>query len=153
MSERTLLESSVSPITQSTDAVEGLLNSLGRPTEPLPGVVDLGSVKLVLSNKKDVYYTTTAKECSCPSFTFRGGPCKHIRKHFAEVRVVGQTMAETLAEHDRNLSKMPKSYQRLVRAAREEAESEEEPIPEEQQYKAICKPVGDVVVGPVGVPA
>jgi hypothetical protein len=124
MSERTLLESSVSPITQSTDAVEGLLNSLGRPTEPLPGVVDLGSVKLVLSNKKDVYYTVTAKECSCPSATYRGGPCKHIRKYFPEPKKAGQTMAEVLAEHDKNLHKMPKSYQRLVRAAREEAESE-----------------------------
>jgi|SRR5271157_3417050 len=92
MSERTLLESSVSPITQSTDAVEGLLNSLGRPTEPLPGVVDLDSVKLVLSNKKDVYYTVTAKECSCPSATYRGGPCKHIRKYFPEPKKAAKPM-------------------------------------------------------------
>jgi hypothetical protein len=33
-------------------------------------------------------------------------------------------MAETLADHDRNLHKMPKSYQRMVRAAREETEAE-----------------------------
>jgi hypothetical protein len=33
-------------------------------------------------------------------------------------------MAQTLEEHDRNLSKMPKSYQRMVRVAREEAEAE-----------------------------
>ena len=83
MTERTLLEGS-GCTTQSVDAVEGLLNSLGRPTEPLPSVVDLGSVKLVLSNKKDVYYTVTAKECSCPSATYRGGPCKHIRKYFPD---------------------------------------------------------------------
>lgn len=134
--------------TQSVDAVEGLLNSLGRPTEPLPGMLDLGSVKLVLSNKKDVYYTTTAKACSCPSATYRpGSTCKHIRKYFPdEVKDEprrGQTIEETLAEHDKNLHKMPKSYQRMVRAAREVAGSEEEPIPEEQRYKAICKPVGE----------
>ena len=38
------------------------------------------------------------------------------------------TMAETLAEHDRNLPKMPKSYQRMVRAAREEALEDSECI-------------------------
>ena len=135
----------VEPVTQSVQGVTALLESLGRAVEPLPDVVDLGTAKLVLSGKKDCYYTVTEKgKCSCPSATYRpGSTCKHIRKHFAENKRRGQTMAETLAEHDRNLSKMPKSYQRLVRAAREEAESEEEPIPEEQQYKSICKPVGE----------
>jgi len=123
MIERSLLDSG-SPITQSFDAVVGLLNSLGRSTEPLPEVVDLDTVKLVKSNKGDVYYTVTAKECSCPSFTYRGGPCKHQRKHFAESKRHGQTLAETLEEHDRNLHKMPKSYQRMVKVAREEAEAE-----------------------------
>jgi hypothetical protein len=113
-----------SPITQSLSAVVGLLNSLGRPIDPLPEVVDLGTVKLVQSNKKDVYYTVTAKECSCTSFVYRGGPCKHQRKHFAEDKRRGQTIAETLEEHDRNLHRMPKSYQRMVRAAREDAEAE-----------------------------
>ena len=51
--------------------------------------------------------------------------------------IVGQTMAETLADHDRNLSKMPKSYQRMVRAAREDAESE----PLELISRAGFKPV------------
>ena len=123
MIERTLLDSG-SPITQSSSAVVGLLNSLGRPTEPLPELVDLGTVKLVQSNKGDVYYTVTAKECSCPSFTYRGGPCKHQRKHFDESKRRGQTLADTLEEHDRNLHKMPKSYQRMVRAVREDAEAE-----------------------------
>ena len=113
-----------SPITQSLSAVIGLLNSLGRPKDPLPEVVDLGTVKLVRSNKGDVYYTVTTNECSCPSFTYRGWPCKHQRKHFAEDRRYGQTIAETLEEHDRNLHMMPKSYQRIVRAAREDAEAE-----------------------------
>jgi hypothetical protein len=36
----------------------------------------------------------------------------------------GQTLAETLEEHDRNLLEMPASYRRMVRMAREEAEAE-----------------------------
>jgi hypothetical protein len=36
----------------------------------------------------------------------------------------GQTLAQTLEEHDKNLHKMPKSYQRMVRAAQEDAENE-----------------------------
>ena len=39
----------------------------------------------------------------------------------------GQTIAETLEEHDRNLSKMPASYRRMVRMARQEAEAEDDP--------------------------
>ena len=124
MKMETFSVDSGSPITQSLSAVVELLNSLGRATEPLPEVVDLGTVKLVQSNRGDVYYTVTAKECSCPSFTYRGGQCKHQRKHFADSKRHGQTLAETLEEHDRNLYKMPKSYQRMVRAAREDAEAE-----------------------------
>ena len=37
-------------------------------------------------------------------------------------------MVETLAEHDRNLPKLPKSYQRMVRASREEAIEDSESI-------------------------
>lgn len=128
-------------ITQDVSAVEALAAFLNKPIDS--GVLDLGNVKMVQSNKKDVFYTVTAKECSCPSFQYRGGPCKHIRKHFAEDKLRGQTIGEVLAEADKNLHKMPKSYQRMVRAAREEAESEEEPIPEEQCYKAVCKPVDE----------
>jgi hypothetical protein len=45
-------------------------------------------------------------------------------------------MAQTLEEHDRNLHKMPKSYQRMVRMAREEAEAE----PMELIHKGGFKP-------------
>jgi hypothetical protein len=38
---------------------------------------------------------------------------------------------------------MPKSYQRMVAASREAAECEEEPIPVEQRYKAVCKPISE----------
>jgi hypothetical protein len=123
VSERTLLDSA-SPLTQDAGAVVELLKCIGRPTEPLPEFVDLGTIKLVKSNKGDVFYCVTTKECSCPSFTYRGGPCKHQRKYFAEPKPRGQTLAQTLEEHDKNLHKMPKSYQRMVRAAQEDAENE-----------------------------
>jgi len=38
------------------------------------------------------------------------------------------TMAETLEEHDRNLPNLPKSYQRMVKAAREETLDDPESI-------------------------
>jgi hypothetical protein len=138
MKMKTFSIDSGSPITQSLSAVIGLLSCLGKPTEPLPEVVDLGTVKLVQSNKGDVYYTVTAKECSCPSFVYRDGQCKHQRKHFAEDKSRrGITMAETLEQADQSMHKMPKSYQRIVRAAREDAEAE----PLELISKGGFKPV------------
>jgi hypothetical protein len=121
--ERTLLDSG-SLVTQDIATVSEMLRCLGRPQDPLPEVIDLGSVKLVRNNKRDAFYCTTEKSCSCPGFTYRGGPCKHQRKHFEESKWRGQTLAETLEEHDRNLHRMPKSYQRMVKVAREDAEAE-----------------------------
>jgi hypothetical protein len=41
---------------------------------------------LVLSNKRDAYYTTTARDCSCPAASWHPGQrCKHQRKYFPEV--------------------------------------------------------------------
>ena len=76
---------SVSPITQSIDAVKSLLAYVGRASDPLPSFLELPGERcvLVLSNKKDAYYTVTPKRCSCPSATYRPGqPCKHQRKYF-----------------------------------------------------------------------
>lgn len=82
MSEKPIL-SVASPVTQSREAVVALLKTLNRAADPLPEVVDLGAVKLVLSNKKDVFYTTTARACSCPSSVYRPGKtCKHRRAYF-----------------------------------------------------------------------
>jgi len=56
--------------------------------DPLPSVVEFAKegeesrLVLVLSNKKNAYYTVTAKACSCPAATYHQGPCKHQRKHF-----------------------------------------------------------------------
>jgi hypothetical protein len=91
MSERNLLEGRTGPITQSIDAVKALLTWKGRSTKPLPQFVEMGQedskVVLMLSNKKDSYYTKTATKCSCPAASYHHGPCKHQREYFAEVKV------------------------------------------------------------------
>lgn len=83
---KNLLEGQCGPKSQSIEAVKALLVWKGRAVDPLPEFVEIGKgenrLVLVLSNKKDVYYTTTAKDCSCPSNTFRNGICKHQRKYF-----------------------------------------------------------------------
>ena len=136
MVERALLDSR-SPITQSIEAVKSLLAYVGRSCDPLPTFLELPDKTciLVLSNKKNAYYTVTPESCSCPSATYRPGkPCKHQRRYFPEAITAGKsqihpmTMAETLEEHDRNLPKMPKSYQRMVRAAREESAEDSDSI-------------------------
>ena len=96
MSGKNLLEGRTGPVTQSLDAIKRLLAFVGRASNPLPSDVSLenGRVVLVLSNKKDAYYTVTAKACSCPAATFRhSGPCKHQRKYFAEVAVTTKPTA------------------------------------------------------------
>ena len=122
----------VDPETQSVDAVVELLKFLGRPSCPLPESVDLGSLMLVLSNKRDVYYATTRNSCSCPSaFYIHGQRCKHQRVYFPEDSAIGskrQSLEETLRQADQNLSKMPKRYQAMVLAAREASEDDPDSI-------------------------
>lgn len=91
MSGRTILKVET-PTTQSIDSVKSLLDYVGRASDPLPTDVSLegGRVVLILSNKKDAYYCTTARACSCPSAAYRPGQsCKHQRKYF------GATLAAT----------------------------------------------------------
>lgn len=85
MVEKTLLASG-SPITQRIDAVKALLAWKKVSSDPLPQEVSLdsGRLVLVLSNKKDAYYTVTAKGCSCPAATYHHGPCKHQKKYFPQ---------------------------------------------------------------------
>jgi len=33
-----------------------------------------------LESKRRGYWMSTLNECSCPSYRYRGGPCKHQRK-------------------------------------------------------------------------
>jgi len=94
MSGKNLLEGRTGPVTQSIDSVKSLLAFVGRASDPLPTDVSLKGIVLVLSNKKDVYYTVTDKACSCPSATYRGGRCKHQRKYFPQVQAA--TAAESI---------------------------------------------------------
>lgn len=76
-------------MTQSVESVKVLLAYLGRASDPLPMDVSLenGLLVLILSNKKDCYYVTTVRACSCPAQHWHPGqPCKHQRKYFAEVK-------------------------------------------------------------------
>jgi hypothetical protein len=64
MAARTILNTA-NPKTQSIDAVKALLSWRGRAVDPLPEFVELsgkdGRLMLVLNNKRDAYYTTTAR--------------------------------------------------------------------------------------------
>jgi len=100
MSGKTIYDGSVK--TQSIDSVKSLLTWKGRAVDPLPATVEFthegeeSRLVLVLSNKKDSYYATTATKCSCPSQTYRGGPCKHMRKHFPQIAKPAATEAGSL---------------------------------------------------------
>lgn len=130
-----VLMDNLAPVTQSMQAVVELLTFLGMSSE-LPAVIKLADgAQLTRSSKGDCYYYTSPKGCSCPGYTYRR-TCKHMKSlSISSSRPRGQTIAETLA--DRNLSKMPKSYQRMVRAARENAEAE----PLELIHKGGFRPV------------
>jgi hypothetical protein len=90
MNGKIILEGRTGPITQSVEAVKALLSWKKIASDPLPADVTLdnGRLVLVLSNKKDVYYTVTPSRCSCPAATYNPGTaCKHIRKHFPQEQV------------------------------------------------------------------
>lgn len=134
------------PQTQTVAAVKALLSWRGRSSDPLPQFVEMGEgdnrLVLVLSNKKDCYYVTTARECSCPARSWHPGQrCKHQRRYFAEQTIHKQSIEETLREADKNLHKMPYRYQRMVQAAREAAESDGELLldPERKPFRPFIE--------------
>lgn len=116
------------PETQTVEAVVELLKYLDRPSNPLPEIVTLADgTQLTKSSKDDCYYHTSPNGCSCPGYTYRR-TCKHMKSLLnSSSRPRGQTIGEVLEEHDKNLHKMPASYRRMVRIARDEAESEDDP--------------------------
>jgi len=69
------------PVTQTVDAVKGLLAYMHMPADPLPQFVELQDrVRLTRSKDGKGYYLTTPKNCSCPARAFNpGAPCKHMR--------------------------------------------------------------------------
>ena len=86
MNGNNMLEGRTGPVTQSRDAIKTLLAYVGRSADPMPSDVTLdnGRMVLVLSNKKDAYYTVTSAKCSCPAAAYHRGPCKHQRKYFPQ---------------------------------------------------------------------
>jgi hypothetical protein len=121
MMEKNILEGRTGPVTQSVASVKSLLAYVGRGYDPLPEFVEMGKeegkVVLVLSNKRDVYYTTTARVCSCPSATYRhNGPCKHQRKFFSGLQ---KSRVELEAESDAILAAQ-NGAKRLARPPKDE---------------------------------
>ena len=96
MTGKNMLEGRTGPVTQSVAAIKNLLAYVGRASDPLPQDVSLenGRLVLILSNKKDAYYTCTAAKCSCPGNQFRHN-CKHMRKYFPETAKPAATVTET----------------------------------------------------------
>ena len=85
--ERRIIVSAEKPQTQCIASVKALLSWRGRASDPLPEYVEMGEgesrLVLVLSNKRDAYYTCTARDCSCPARSWHpNGPCKHQRRFF-----------------------------------------------------------------------
>ena len=102
-------------VTQKPEAVEALAAYLNKPIEA--GVLDLGSAKLVKSNKGDAFYTVTAKACSCPAMTYHPGmACKHQRKYFPqpkksreELEAEGEAILEAHYNTAKRLARPPES--------------------------------------------
>ena len=119
MNGKNLLEGRTGPITQSFEAVKALLQWKKIASDPLPADVSLdnGRMVLVLSNKKDVFYTVTATKCSCPAATYHPGqPCKHQRKHFPGPQ---KSREELEAEGDSILAAHNSGARRLARPPEE----------------------------------
>ena len=85
-----------SPVTQGREAVKQLIAYHNHGQEPaeMPDFYRLtGEMVLVRNNKKDAYYVTTPKTCSCPAATYNPGqPCKHARKYFPQPKVTAPTV-------------------------------------------------------------
>ena len=84
------LEGCNGPVSQTIASVKALLQWKKISTDPLPADVSLdnGRLILILSNKKDVYYTCTSIKCSCPANTYNPGQhCKHQRKYFPQPKM------------------------------------------------------------------
>ena len=130
----------LNPVTQTIESGKALAKFLGLSEELPETIVLADGARLVLSTKRDCYYFTSEKGCTCKAGTY-GRICRH-RKALESSKPHGQNLAQALEEHDRNLSKMPKSYQRMVRMAREDAEAE----PLELINKGGFKPIHPVEV-------
>ena len=90
------VERCIEMVTQTVESIVELLKYRGLPIRPLPENIDLPGMILVLSNRKDCYYSVTPKVCSCPSATYRPGQlCKHQRKYFPMIDAKTQIYSES----------------------------------------------------------
>ncbi len=90
-SSRIAFENSA-PVTQELAAGLALARYLGID-EALPERIPLwGGSQLTLSSKKDVYYMTTLKACSCPAGQHHR-ICKHVRDACQAARAQQKTTA------------------------------------------------------------
>lgn len=64
------------PVTQTIESGKALAKFLGLAEETPKTITLAGGARLVLSSKKDAYYMTTAKGCSCKAGQY-GRMCKH----------------------------------------------------------------------------
>jgi hypothetical protein len=87
-----------SPVTQTREAVAQLITYFNHGQAPaeMPAFFRLtGEMVLVQNAKRDAYYITTPKECSCPAKTYNPGkPCKHQRKYFPGEKKIGASIPE-----------------------------------------------------------
>lgn len=112
MLNKTLL---ASPVTQSREAVQSLIayHNHGQKSQEMPDFYRLtGEMVLVLNNKKDAYYVTTPKTCSCPAAVYNPGPCKHARKYFPQPK---KSQAELEGESDALLAAHNAGGKKLAR--------------------------------------
>lgn len=99
-----------SPVTQSRAAVKQLIayHNHGHDPAEMPDFYRLsGEMVLVQSNKKNAYYVTTPKTCSCPAAVYHPGPCKHVRKYFPQTKK--EVATEEPTEGPRRLDRPPES--------------------------------------------
>jgi hypothetical protein len=132
-----LLEGMFGATTQTIDSGKALACFLGMKEELPESIVLENGAQLTLSSKKDCYYYTSEKSCTCKAGTY-GRLCKHRKGlESSKPHICGQSMAETLRQAEANLSKMPYQYRCMVQAIREDAERE----PLELIHKGGFKPV------------
>jgi hypothetical protein len=107
-----------SPKTQSTDAVKALLAFKKVASDPLPQEVSLdgGRLVLVLSNKKDAFYTVTARACSCPAAAYHPGTrCKHQKRYFPLCDdVFERAMSVPFRPYDDTISRLQTQPARVI---------------------------------------
>jgi len=123
-----------SPVTQSREAVKQLIAYHNHGPEPLemPDFYRLtGEMVLVLNNKKDAYYVTTPKTCSCLAAIYHPGqPCKHARKYFPQPK---KSPAELEAESDALLAAHNAGGKKLARPVDGKAFRPVDTLPSEER--------------------